>query len=143
MSPAEIIRTLGMQPHPDGGHFVETYRAPSGDGARAACTAIYYLLQVDEVSHWHRVDAVETWAWHAGAPLALSISENGIDAHAIHLGPDLRAGQRPLAVVPAHAWQAAESLGAWTLVSCVVAPGFDFAGFTLAPPDWRPRSKAT
>lgn len=134
----EIIRTLGMQPYPEGGHYVETFRAPAAPGVRPACTAIYFLLAVDEVSHWHRVDAVETWLWHAGAPLALSISENGVDARATILGGDLRAGHRPQAVVPSHAWQAAESLGAWTLVSCVVAPGFDFAGFTLAPPDWRP-----
>lgn len=135
---AEIIRRLGMRPHPEGGHYVETYRAPSTDGERAVVTAIYFLLQVGEVSHWHRVDAVEIWHWYAGAPLALTVSENGHDAWAMHLGPEILAGQRPQAVVPAHAWQCAESLGAWTLVGCTVSPGFDFAGFELAPPDWRP-----
>lgn len=135
---AEIIRRLGMRPHPEGGHYVETYRASSTDGTRPVVTAIYFLLQVGEVSHWHRVDAVEIWHWYAGGPLALTVSENGHDAWAVHLGPDLVAGQRPQAVVPAHAWQCAESLGEWTLVGCTVSPGFDFAGFELAPPDWRP-----
>lgn len=135
---AEIIRRLGMRPHPEGGHYVETYRAPSKEGERSVVTAIYFLLQVGEVSHWHRVDAVEIWHWYAGAPLALTVSENGHDAWAVHLGPEILAGQRPQAVVPAHAWQCAESLGEWTLVGCTVSPGFDFAGFELAPPDWRP-----
>ncbi|MEO1192054.1 MAG: cupin domain-containing protein [Pseudomonadota bacterium] len=133
-----LIQRLGMQPHPEGGHFVETYRAPAGEGERAAVTAIYFLLQVGEVSHWHRVDAVEIWHWYAGAPLVLTISENGHDAAAHNLGPDFNAGQKPQLVVPAKAWQAAESLGAWTLVGCTVSPGFEFSGFELAPPDWRP-----
>lgn len=137
---AEIIRMLKMSPHPEGGHFVETYRDAPECGARGALTAIYFLLQAGEVSHWHRVDAAEVWLWHAGGPLALTISTDGsrAGAYSLHLGADLRAGQRPQAVVPAHAWQAAETLGAWTLVSCVVAPAFSFDGFTLAPPDWRP-----
>jgi predicted cupin superfamily sugar epimerase len=134
----EIIRLLGMQPHPEGGHYVETFRDAPGPDGRARSTAIYFLLQAGEVSHWHRVDAVELWLWHAGGPLALSISEDGRSARAVRLGPDLRAGQRPQAIVPALAWQAAETLGAWTLVSCTVAPGFQFEGFELAPPDWFP-----
>jgi uncharacterized protein len=134
----EIIRLLGMSPHPEGGFYVETYRAPAAPSERASMSVIYYLLQVGEVSHWHRVDAAEAWAWHAGGPLVLSISEDGVSARAVRLGPDLRAGQRPHAVVPAQAWQAAESLGAWSLASCVVAPGFAFEGFEMAPPDWRP-----
>ena len=134
----EIVRMLDMAPHPEGGWFVETFRdAPGADG-RAQCTAIYFLLAADQVSAWHMVDATEIWLWQAGAALALTISEDGRAARAVHLGPDLRAGQRPQAIVPAKAWQAAESLGAWTLVSCVVAPGFEFSGFQLAPPDWRP-----
>lgn len=134
----EIIRQLGMKPHPEGGHYVETYRSDGGD-TRPASTAIYYLLQADEISAWHRVDADEHWLWHAGGPLALTLSPpdgKGVTPHT--LGPDLRAGQRPQLTVPSDYWQTAESLGAWTLVSCVVAPGFDFAGFELAPPDWRP-----
>jgi predicted cupin superfamily sugar epimerase len=134
---AEIIRLLEMAPHPEGGWYVETYRDPEGTG-RAGSTAIYYLLAVDQVSAWHKVDAVEYWLWQAGAPLVLSISEDGQSASSVHLGPDLRAGHRPQQIVPRGSWQTAESLGAWTLVSCVVAPGFEFSGFTLAPPNWRP-----
>ena len=134
----EIIRLLGLQPHPEGGHYAETYRAEGTK--RAASTAIYYLLQADQVSAWHRVDADEHWLWHAGGPLALTLSPaNGEGASTTTLGPDLRAGQRPQLTVPAGYWQTAESLGAWTLVSCVVAPGFEFSGFELAPEGWRPR----
>jgi len=135
----EIIRLLDMAPHPEGGHYVETFRSPAPAGDRPAMTAIYYLLQADEVSAWHRVDADETWLWHGGGPLVLTLSPpdgNGATPH--QLGPDLRAGQRPQLVVPAGHWQTAETLGAWTLVSCTVAPGFQFAGFELAPDNWRP-----
>lgn len=133
----EIIRLLKMKPHPEGGHYAETWRSP-GEG-RAAMTAIYYMLQADQVSAWHKVDADEAWLWHAGGPLALTVSPPaGRGASAVTLGPDLRAGQHPQAVIPAGHWQTAETLGHWTLVSCVVAPGFLFSGFTLAPPGWRP-----
>jgi predicted cupin superfamily sugar epimerase len=138
LTPAEIVRLLGMKPHPEGGHYVETFRDSEPAGGRPHGTAIYFLLEAGEVSAWHRVDAVEIWHWHAGGPLVLTISENGHDAEARILGPDLRGGQRPQAVVPRGAWQTAESLGAWTLVGCTVSPGFEFAGFELAPPDWRP-----
>ncbi len=131
--PDAIIATLGMVPHPEGGHYVETFRAASAPGERPAMTAIYFLLKADERSHWHKVDAVETWLWHAGGSLVLSI-----DRADLTLGPDLARGERPQAVVPKDVWQAAQSLGPWTLVSCVVAPGFDFAGFELAPPGWAP-----
>ncbi|MCH8521519.1 MAG: cupin domain-containing protein [Glycocaulis sp.] len=138
MEAVEIIRLLGMEKHPEGGWYVETFRdALNGEG-RAHSTAIYFLLAADEVSAWHRVDASEIWLWHAGAPLALTVSPDGVEASAARLGPDLRAGQRPQAVIPAGAWQTAESLGGWTLVSCVVAPGFEFSGFELAAPHWRP-----
>jgi hypothetical protein len=133
----EIIRLLNMQRHPEGGHYAETFRTAGEE--RAAMTAIYYLLQADELSAWHRVDAEEAWLWHAGAPLAVTLSPpDGKGASSTTLGPDLRAGQRPQAIVPAHHWQTAETLGHWTLVSCIVAPGFEFSGFTLAPPGWRP-----
>ncbi len=141
MEPRAIIKSLGMQPHPEGGHYVETFREAAADGARAACSAIYYLLQVGEHSHWHRVDACEIWHWYAGAPLALTLSPNGHDAEAHRLGPELLAGQRPQVVVPKGWWQTAESLGAWTLVGCTVAPAFTFEGFELAPPDWFPRPR--
>ena len=133
----EIIRLLDMKPHPEGGYYSETYRT-AGD-ARAASTAIYYLLQADQISAWHRVDADEHWLWHAGGPLALTLSPpEGKGAKPYTLGPDLRAGQQPQVTVPKDHWQTAESLGAWTLVSCIVAPGFDFSGFEMAPENWRP-----
>jgi hypothetical protein len=129
----DVIRLLDLKPHPEGGHFRETFRdARQVDGARAASTAIYFLLARGERSHWHRVDAAEIWHWHAGAPLDLEIAEEG-RRQRIRLGSDLAAGERPQAIVPAHAWQAAQSLGDWTLVGCTVAPGFEFAKFELAP----------
>lgn len=132
-----IIEALGLEPHPEGGWFAETWRAPTADGARAASTAIYFVLRAGERSHWHTVDADEIWLHHAGAPLILRVTSGAeIDEHV--LGADLEAGHRPQAVVPTGAWQSAVSTGAWTLVSCVVAPGFDFGGFELAPPGWEP-----
>ncbi|MBN9083400.1 MAG: cupin domain-containing protein [Rhizobiales bacterium] len=139
MTADEIIRLLDLQPHPEGGHFRETYRDPATDAAgRARSTLIYFLLAAGERSAWHRVDAVEIWHWYAGAPLKLDIAAAGAPIETIRLGADLLAGERPQGVVPAHAWQAAESLGPWTLVGCTVAPGFTFAGFELAPPGWKP-----
>ncbi len=135
---ATIITQLGMQPHPEGGHFVETFRDPSPPGGRGHGTAIYYLLQAGEHSHWHRVDAAEIWLFHAGAPLRLNLSPDGRRNDAHMLGIDLAAGARPQLVVPAGCWQAAQSLGGWTLVTCTVAPAFDFAGFEMAPPGWQP-----
>ncbi len=138
---AEIIARLGLTPHPEGGHYRETFRdadAGASAAARGRATAIYYLLQAGEYSHWHMVDAAELWLWHAGAPLCLSVSEDAVATTIIRLGPNVLAGHEPQALVPAHAWQSAESLGAWTLVSCVVTPGFSFAGFTLAPAGWKP-----
>ncbi|MEM7768141.1 MAG: cupin domain-containing protein [Pseudomonadota bacterium] len=135
----EIIRLLDMAPHPEGGHYAETFRSPVEGARRAAMTAIYYLLQADEVSAWHRVDADEAWLWQAGGPISLTLSPpDGMGAKPYVLGPDLRSGQRPQRVVPAGHWQTAETLGAWTLVSCIVAPGFQFDGFELAPANWRP-----
>ena len=139
LQPADIIRLLDLRPHPEGGHFRETFRDAAGADGRAASTAIYFLLVRGERSHWHRVDAAEVWHYHAGAPPMLEIAavEKG-PIQRLQLGPNLAAGERPQAVVPPHAWQAAESLGDWTLAGCTVAPGFDFAGFELAPPGWRP-----
>ena len=182
----EIVRTLGMQRHPEGGWYVEILRSPlrvrplaqgegnvhhgdrtltrdAGDGhrpagadaSRAAMTSIYYLLECGQRSHWHRVDADELWAWHAGAPMELSIaalhegggghptparaSDGSAHQIAVHrLGMNLAAGERPQAVVPAHAWQSAQPLGDWSLLGCVVAPGFEFVHFEMAPPDWSP-----
>lgn len=134
----DVIRLLDLKPHPEGGHFRETFRDPCTlEGGRSASTAIYFLLARGERSHWHRVDAVEAWHWYAGAALQLRISESG-DTQTLALGPDLAAGERPQAIVPAHAWQAAECHGDWTLCGCTVAPGFEFSGFELAPKDWEP-----
>ena len=138
MTADEIIETLGMQPHPEGGFFVETYRDTPAGGGRAHSTGIYFLLREGDFSHWHRVDASEMWHWYAGSPLALHISEDASETTTHRLGNDLKAGERPQTVVPPHAWQAAESLGDWTLVGCTVAPGFEFSGFELAPRDWKP-----
>lgn len=138
-SAAEIIRLLELRPHPEGGHFRETFRDPARDGSgRAVSTLIYFLLKAGEVSRWHKVDASETWHYYAGAPLEIKISPNGGEASVQRLGVDLAAGERPQFVVPAHCWQSAKSLGAWTLVGCSVAPGFEFAGFELAPAGWSP-----
>lgn len=135
-----LIETLGLQAHPEGGHYVETWRADAADGERPAGTAIYYLLCAGERSHWHRVDAAEAWHFYAGEPLALSIAAaSGTEPPTQHvLGTDLVAGQRPQLIVPAGDWQSAESLGAWTLVGCTVSPGFRFEGFELAAPGWEP-----
>lgn len=144
MTAAEVVKLLEMAPHPEGGWFRETWRSDETDEAgRAVGTAIYYLLDVDSFSHWHRVDADEIWHYYAGAPLALSVSRDGVDAEARHLGPMLAAGQRPQLRVPKGWWQSATSLGAWTLVGCTVSPGFDFQGFEMAPRDWRPSPKGS
>ena len=137
MEAEAIIAALGLQPHPEGGRYAETYRHVPPGGGRGAMTAIYFLLRRGERSHWHRVDADEMWHWYAGAPLRLSIAGAGGRSDPV-LGPDLAAGARPQLLVPAGEWQAAESLGAWTLVGCTVAPAFEFAGFELAPPGWEP-----
>jgi len=136
--PDLIIRRLGMQPHPEGGHYVEIFRDAPEDGGRGALTCIHFLLKAGELSAWHRVDAHEVWHFAAGDPLALTLSPDGHDAESHRLGPDVLAGQQPQVVIPPHWWQTAESLGRFTLVSCIVAPAFRFEGFELAAPDWRP-----
>ena len=139
LTAADIVRLLDLKPHPEGGHFRETFRDPRMIDGRAASTAIYFLLAAGERSHWHKVDAAEAWHWHAGAPLVLEMAEHDkAPVRRIKLGADLAAGERPQAMVPANVWQAAESIGDWTLVGCTVAPGFDFSGFTLAPKGWAP-----
>jgi predicted cupin superfamily sugar epimerase len=135
----EIIARLGLEPHPEGGWFRETWRAGAAPGERAGATAIHFLLEEGQHSHWHKVDAAELWLWHAGHPLALDIApEAAAPASRGVLGGDVLSGQSPQLLVPPHHWQAAQPLGGWTLVSCVVSPGFEFSGFELAPPDWRP-----
>lgn len=139
MTADEIIRMLGLTPHPEGGYFRETFRDSRAiDGGRAASTAIYFLLARGERSRWHKVDAAEIWHWYAGAPLALGVAGDNSGKRTVRLGNDLAAGALPQAVVPAGAWQQAESLGDWTLVGCTVAPGFEFSAFTLAEPGFEP-----
>jgi len=132
-SAADIIVRLELKPHPEGGHYRETFRDVRTDPqGRSRSTAIYYLLRRGERSHWHRIDAVEIWHYYSGAALTLKIANEGCGPHTVTLGPDVTAGERPQAIVPAGAWQAAESNGDWTLVGCTVAPGFEFASFELA-----------
>ena len=143
LTTAEVVRVLELKPHPEGGHYRETFRDPREVDGRSVGTAIYYLLAAGERSHWHHVDAAELWHFYDGAPLELEIAD-AAGRRSVMLGPDLAAGQRPQAVVPTGAWQAARSLGAkdlgdWTLVGCTVAPGFDFAGFEMAPAGWSPQ----
>ncbi|MBT9383698.1 cupin domain-containing protein [Pseudooceanicola sp. CBS1P-1] len=134
MTADDIIALLDLAPHPEGGHFRQTWIG-GGDADRAAGTCIYFLLKETEVSHWHRVDAAEIWHHYSGAPLELRIAETEAGpAQALTLGPDLAVGQRPQGIVPAGHWQAARPLGGWTLVGCTVSPAFDFAGFELAAP---------
>ena len=139
LTAAEIIARLELRPHPEGGHYRETFRDPSPEAnGRARSTAIYYLLARGERSHWHRIDVAEVWHYYAGHALTLQIANDGCAGHTVRLGPDIAAGERPQAIVPASAWQSAESTGDWTLVGCTVAPGFEFAKFELAKPDWFP-----
>jgi len=135
---ADIIARLALAPHPEGGHYRETFRDTRTDAdGRARSTAIYFLLARGERSHWHRIDAVEVWHFYAGSALVLEIADRD-GPRTVRLGPDLAAGEIPQAVVPALAWQAAESSGDWTLVGCTVAPGFEFAKFEMAPKGWAP-----
>jgi predicted cupin superfamily sugar epimerase len=138
-SAADIIARLDLKPHPEGGHYRETFRDSSCDAdGRSRSTAIYFLLARGERSQWHRIDAVEVWHYYAGDALTLRIADDS-GARSITLGPDIAAGEVPRAIVPAHAWQAAESTGDWTLAGCTVAPGFDFAKFELAPKGSEPK----
>ena len=135
---AALIETLGLTPHPEGGWYRETWRASAGEGARAGGTAILFLLEAGQRSHWHRVDADELWLWHSGSPIELGIQQENGAVRKFTLGGDVAAGYQPQCLVPATRWQAAEAREGWALMSCVVVPGFDFAGFELAPPGWSP-----
>jgi predicted cupin superfamily sugar epimerase len=130
LSAGDVIRLLDLKPHPEGGHFRETFRDPARvGGGRAASTAIYFLLARGESSHWHRIDAVEIWHYYAGAPIELKIASP--DGNAVEF-----SGAPPQVAVPAQAWQCAASLGEWALAGCTVAPGFEFASFEIAPKGW-------
>jgi len=136
---AATIQTLGLGPHPEGGWYAETWRDQTGDQGRGAGTAIYFLLDAHQESHWHRVDATEVWHHYSGGSLDLLIAAEGAGATTtLRLGPDLAAGERPQGIVPAGAWQAARPVDGAVLVGCTVSPAFDFAGFELAPEGWEP-----
>ena len=139
MRAADVIKHFDMKPHPEGGYYIQTFRDDDN-----ASTAIYYLLEAGDCSHWHRVhDSAEVWHHYAGGPLALTLSSNGHDTEAHRLGINIMMGEKPQVIVPAGWWQTAESLGVWTLVGCTVAPGFDFENFEMAPPDWRPTPRSS
>lgn len=137
---APVIAALGLRPHREGGHYRELWRDLPEGGGRGAGTAITYLLDAHERSHWHRVDAAELWIWQAGGPLVLSLAETGAGpVREIRLGPDNGAGEALVGVVPKGWWQAARPASArWGLVCCTVSPAFEYAGFEMAPPGWEP-----
>lgn len=138
LSEAAVRAALGLVPHPEGGHYRELWRDQPPSGQRGAVSSILFLLAAGERSAWHRVDAAEIWLWQGGAALMLGIADTVTGRQHLRLGSDLAGGEILQGVVPAHAWQDARSVGAWTLVSCIVAPAFEFSGFELAPPDWSP-----
>ena len=127
---ARLVELLDLKPHPEGGHYREMFR---DSGERAHSTAIYFLLCEGEVSRWHRIDAAEIWHFYRGAPLEISIGKK-----TYVLGNAIENGARPQIIVPPHAWQSARPMGAYTLVGCTVAPGFEFSKFEMAPEDWAP-----
>jgi predicted cupin superfamily sugar epimerase len=138
LDPAAAIAALGLEPHPEGGWYAEAWRDRPAGGGRGAGTAIYFLLEADQTSAWHRVDAAETWHHYAGGPLDLLVATDDGAVTVHRMGPDLAAGQRPQATVPAGAWQAARPVDGPVLVGCTVAPAFLFTGFELAPEGWSP-----
>jgi predicted cupin superfamily sugar epimerase len=133
----QVIRRLGLAPHPEGGWFRETWRDAPAGGGRGAGTSILFLLEAGQRSHWHRIDAAELWLFQAGGPLALELAVNSAVTQ-VRLGPDILGGDQLQACVAPCQWQAAQALESWSLVACVVAPAFDCAGFELAPPGWEP-----
>jgi len=139
----DLIAALQLAPHPEGGWYRETFRSSAEPGERAAATAVYYVMQAGQRSHWNRIDADEMWLWHAGDPLDLTIVDSdGAPMRTIRLGGRVGEGEQPQVVIPAGQWQTAEPVApgeaGYTFLSCVVAPAFEFAGFELAPPGWEP-----
>jgi predicted cupin superfamily sugar epimerase len=133
----QVIDALGLEKHPEGGWFRETWRDAPADGSRGVGTAIYYFLGRGDRSHWHRLDAVEHWHYHAGDPIELRIHQDGV-TETIILGPNITAGHHPQVTVPPDAWQTAVSTGEWTLAGCTVAPAFLYEKFEMAPEGWQP-----
>lgn len=132
-----LIAQLQLAPHPEGGWYRETWRAAAGPDGRSAGTAILFLLEHGQRSHWHRVDASELWIYQGGTPLLLRTAE-GAQVNARRLGLDTAAGELPQQLVQPGQWQAAEADRGWCLVSCIVVPGFHFEGFELATAGWEP-----
>lgn len=135
MNPQDLIRALGLRPHPEGGHYAQTFKSPTllntPQGLRAASTAIYFLLERGDFSAWHRVRSDEVWHFYAGEGLELHLLTDRGEYSKVRMGPQVLQGEQPQAVVPAGVWQAARPVGAYALVGCTVAPGFDFADFEL------------
>ena len=138
MTAAEVVGLLGLEPHPEGGFYRQTFDDTPNAAGRPHSTLIYYLLSNRETGAWHRVDSAEVWHWYAGAPMTIGISRDGKTVSEHQLGNDLMAGERPQVVIPGHAWQRAACLGDWSLVGCTVAPGFQFSKFEQAEPGWQP-----
>lgn len=136
---ATLIQALGLERHPEGGWYRETWRAEAPDGTRSPATAVLYLLEQGQRSRWHKVDATEAWLFHAGSPLKLEIAASDIGpVVTTHLGADILAGEEPQIRIEPHQWQSAEADQGWALISCIVVPGFEFDGFTMAPEGWAP-----
>jgi predicted cupin superfamily sugar epimerase len=138
LSVEDVVAALGLEPHPEGGYFRETFRQDPGDGSRGSMTAIYYMPPVDRPSRWRVIDVDEVWTYHAGAPLTLSLSHDGRTVETHRLGTDFANGEKPQAVVPKGVWASAVSHGGWSLVGGICAPAFLYEGFRMAPPDWQP-----
>ena len=137
----DIIRVLGLEPHVEGGHFREIYRDVPADGSRGVVTSAYFLYRAGERSKWNRVDAAQVWCYHSGSPLEVTTWSDGRSVEKYRLGSDLLGGETPQLTVPADVWQAAETLGNWSLVGCIVSPAFQYAGYELAPDGWSPTNK--
>lgn len=138
LASCDLISALDLRPHPEGGWYRETWRAKANEGERAAGTAIYYMLEAGDTSHWHRIDAAEIWHWYAGEPLLLTVSPNGRKTETMLLGPKVTEGEHPQRIVPAGWWQTAVTVGSYTLAGCTVSPGFEFDRFEIALPGWSP-----
>ena len=138
LTAGEVISLLGLEPHIEGGFYRQTFADRADASGRPISTLIYYMLTNNQAGAWHRVDSAEVWHWYAGAPLTLSVSREGKTVTTQRLGTDFNAGERPQVVVPPNAWQRAKVEGAWALVGCTVAPGFQFSKFEQAAPGWEP-----
>lgn len=137
----ELIRLLGLGPHPQAGCHRQVWPADAEAANRPSLSVSLHLLRADEVMAWHRLDTDQVWLWQAGGPLCLtSCQPDGSRPRSVVLSGDLRSGQRPQAVVCAGQWQTAETLGAWTLLSSVLSTGAHPPRAEPAPPDWRPQA---